>query len=119
MYDSFSVHKDGSGNIFAREANYMKCVDFQYLETVRKYITKKLKFKRNIHMFFTLGKNNKFFFLINIYHSHKYTLINLDEKIRNKFVTTPELATLNVSFALDEGIALTNYVFEEFCCERT
>lgn len=34
MYDPFSAHKDRSGNIFAREAKYMKCVDFQYLETI-------------------------------------------------------------------------------------
>lgn len=36
-----------------------------------------------------------------------------------KFVTTPEFATLNVGFTLDEGIASPNDEFDVFYCERT
>lgn len=64
MYDRFSAHKDESGNIFVREAQDMKFVGFQYLKTIRKYITEKFKFKRNIHLCFTPGKNNKLHFLL-------------------------------------------------------
>lgn len=36
-----------------------------------------------------------------------------------KFVDTPEFAALNVGFALDEGIATSDDVFEVYYCERT
>lgn len=35
------------------------------------------------------------------------------------FVTTPQFAKLNVGFALDEGIATPNEVFDVYYCERT
>lgn len=35
------------------------------------------------------------------------------------FVETPEFAKLNVGFALDEGIATPNEVFNVYYCERT
>lgn len=38
----------------------MKCVGIQYLETIRKYITEKLKLKRTIHICFTPGKYNNY-----------------------------------------------------------
>jgi len=59
-YDPFSAHKDESGNIYARGAQDMKCVGIQYLETIRKYITEKLKLKRTIHICFTPGKYNNY-----------------------------------------------------------
>ncbi|XP_060874447.1 aminoacylase-1B-like isoform X2 [Metopolophium dirhodum] len=100
-YDPFSAHKDESGNIYARGAQDMKCVGIQYLETIRKYITEKLKLKRTIHICFTP-----------------------DEEIGSKFgmakfVTTSEFAELNVGFALDEGIATPLEVFDVYYCERT
>ncbi|KAL4090367.1 hypothetical protein QTP88_025223 [Uroleucon formosanum] len=100
-YDPFSAHKDESGNIYARGAQDMKCVGIQYLETIKKYITEKLKLKRTIHICFTP-----------------------DEEIGSKFgmakfVTTLEFAELNVGFALDEGIATPLEVFDVYYCERT
>ncbi|XP_022177265.1 aminoacylase-1A-like isoform X2 [Myzus persicae] len=101
IYDPFSAHKDESGNIYARGAQDMKCVGIQYLETIRKYITEKLKLKRTIHICFTP-----------------------DEEIGSKFgmakfVTTSEFAKLNVGFALDEGIATPHEAFDVYYCERT
>lgn len=43
----------------------MKCVGIQYLETIRKYITEKLKLKRTIHICFTPGKYNNYTVLKN------------------------------------------------------
>lgn len=37
----------------------MKCVGIQYLETIKQYIKKKLKFNRTIHLCFTPGKTRK------------------------------------------------------------
>ncbi|XP_026817321.1 aminoacylase-1-like isoform X2 [Rhopalosiphum maidis] len=100
-HDPFFAYKDESGNIYARGAQDMKCVGIQYLETIRKYITENLKLKRTIHICFTP-----------------------DEEIGSKFgmakfVTTREFAELNIGFALDEGIATPNEVFDVYYCERT
>ncbi|XP_060852760.1 aminoacylase-1-like [Rhopalosiphum padi] len=100
-HEPFSAYKDESGNIYARGAQDMKCVGIQYLETIRKYITENLKLKRTIHICFTP-----------------------DEEIGSKFgmakfVTTREFAELNIGFALDEGIATPNEVFDVYYCERT
>ncbi|VVC39298.1 Peptidase M20,ArgE/DapE/ACY1/CPG2/YscS, conserved site,Peptidase M20, dimerisation domain,N-acyl-L- [Cinara cedri] len=100
-YNPFSAYKDENGNIFARGAQDMKCVGIQYLETIRKYITEQLKFNRTIHICFTP-----------------------DEEIGSqfgmaKFVKTSEFSALNVGFALDEGKATPNEVFNVFYCERT
>uniref|UniRef100_A0A2S2PKJ6 N-acyl-aliphatic-L-amino acid amidohydrolase n=1 Tax=Schizaphis graminum TaxID=13262 RepID=A0A2S2PKJ6_SCHGA len=100
-YDPFSAHKDKNGNIYARGSQDMKCVGIQYIETIRKYIKEKLVFDRTIHMSFVPDEE---------------TGGVLGMKL---FVRSPEFASLNVGFALDEGLASSDDSFSVYYGERT
>ncbi|XP_008181414.1 aminoacylase-1-like isoform X1 [Acyrthosiphon pisum] len=100
-HDPFSAHKDKNGNIYARGAQDMKCVGIQYIETIRKYLKDKLVFDRTIHMLFVPDEE---------------TGGHLGMKL---FVGSPEFASLNVGFALDEGLASSDDSFSIYYGERT
>ncbi|GMR45790.1 hypothetical protein PMAYCL1PPCAC_15985 [Pristionchus mayeri] len=90
-YDPCSAHKDEHGRIFARGAQDMKCVGSQYFEAIRRHFLRgKRQFRRTVHLVW-----------------------GPDEEIggrdgMGKFVDTDEFRTLNVGFALDEGLASEN-----------
>lgn len=79
----------------------MKCVGIQYLEAIREMKFKGERFKRTIHISFVP-----------------------DEEIggtlgMKTFVRSKEFESLNVAFALDEGVACPNDNFYMFYGERT
>lgn len=96
----FSAHKDEQGNIYARGSQDMKCVGIQYLEAIRKLKSEGASNKRSLHVTFVP-----------------------DEEIGGfngmiPFVKTEEFKTLNVGFALDEGLANPGQEFRVFYAER-
>lgn len=98
----------------------MKCVGIQYLETIRKYIKDKLVFDRTIHMLFVPGLCIFIDYLTSIYFFFNI----LDEETggelgMKKFVNSSEFASLNVGFALDEGLASNDDTFSVYYGERT
>ncbi|CAH1738309.1 aminoacylase-1-like isoform X2 [Aphis gossypii] len=121
-HDPFSAHKDNNGNIYARGAQDMKCVGIQYIETIRKYIKEKLVFDRTIHMSFVPGLC--VFIICTEYCNEYYLYFVLDEETGGDlgmklFVGSPEFASLNVGFALDEGLASNDDSFSIYYGERT
>jgi len=100
-HEPFSADKDNNGNIFARGAQDMKCVGIQYLEAVRQLMSKGVQLRRTVHISFVP-----------------------DEEIGGKdgmakFVNTSDFLELNVSFALDEGMADPSDQFPLFYGERS
>jgi hypothetical protein len=54
-HDPFNADKDENGNIFARGAQDMKCVGIQYLEAVRRLMSKGVCLRRTVHISFVPG----------------------------------------------------------------
>nr|XP_028574573.1 aminoacylase-1 isoform X2 [Podarcis muralis] len=99
-YDPFSAFKDSEGNIYARGAQDMKCVSIQYIEAIRKLKAEGRQFPRTVHMSFVPDEE---------IGGHKGM---------EMFVKRPEFATLNVGFALDEGLANPTDTFTVFYGEK-
>ncbi|XP_008103309.1 aminoacylase-1 [Anolis carolinensis] len=99
-HDPFAAFKDSEGNIFARGAQDMKCVSIQYIEAIRRLKAEGRRFPRTIHMSFVPDEE------IGGY------------KGMQMFVKRPEFATLNVGFALDEGLANPTDTFTVFYGEK-
>ncbi|XP_020659516.3 aminoacylase-1 [Pogona vitticeps] len=99
-YDPFSAFKDSEGNIYARGAQDMKCVSIQYIEAIRRLKAEGRHFPRTIHMSFVPDEE---------IGGHKGM---------EMFVKRPEFATLNVGFALDEGLANPTDTFTVFYGEK-
>ncbi|XP_015601139.1 aminoacylase-1 [Cephus cinctus] len=100
-YPPFSAHMDEKGNIYARGSQDMKCVGIQYLEAIRRLKLNGQHFKRTIHISFVS-----------------------DEEIggilcMKEFVHTQDFKSLNVGFALDEGIASPTNDFFMYYGERS
>ncbi|CAH3186824.1 unnamed protein product [Porites evermanni] len=99
-YDPFSAHKTENGDIYARGTQDMKCVGIQYIEAVRKLQSQGVTLRRTVHMTFVP-----------------------DEEIggssgMNVFVGLNDFKSLNVGFALDEGLANPTEAFTIFYGER-
>lgn len=97
----FGAEIDASGRIFARGAQDMKSVGMQYLAAIRALKNDNIKLKRTIHVIFTP-----------------------DEEIggflgMKKFVKTEDFNSLNVGFALDEGMASPDEIIPIFYGERS
>lgn len=97
----FSAHMDADGKIFARGSQDMKCVGIQYLEAIRRLQQDGVRLKRTLHISFVP-----------------------DEEIGGhdgmaKFVHTEDFKSLNVGFALDEGMANPGEEFILFYGERS
>jgi aminoacylase len=99
-YDPFSAHKDEKGNIYARGAQDMKCVGIQYVEAVRRLKKANETFLRTIHILFVPDEE-----------------VN-GSKGMKPFVHTQEFKDLNVGFALDEGIAVPESIYQVYYAER-
>ncbi|XP_042304237.1 aminoacylase-1 [Sceloporus undulatus] len=99
-HDPFSAFKDTEGNIYARGAQDMKCVSIQYIEAIRRLKAEGRRFPRTIHMSFVPDEE---------IGGHKGM---------EMFVKRPEFATLNVGFALDEGLANPTDTFTVFYGEK-
>ncbi|XP_043288889.1 aminoacylase-1-like isoform X2 [Venturia canescens] len=100
-YPPFDAHMDEAGNIYARGSQDMKCVGIQYLEAIRRMKLQKERVKRTIHVSFVP-----------------------DEEIggvlgMREFVHTEDFKSLNVGFALDEGVACPTNDFYLFNGERS
>ncbi|RMX44798.1 hypothetical protein pdam_00016343 [Pocillopora damicornis] len=100
-YDPFSAHKTENGDIFARGSQDMKCVGIQYIEAIRKLQSQQFTPRRTIHVTFVP-----------------------DEEIggvdgMEKFVEMDDFKSLNVGFALDEGLANPTDAFTVFYGERS
>lgn len=100
-YDPFSAHKTENGDIFARGSQDMKCVGIQYIEAIRKLQSQQFTPRRTIHVTFVP-----------------------DEEIggvdgMKKFVEMDDFKSLNVGFALDEGLANPTDAFTVFYGERS
>jgi len=99
--DAFEAYKDEQGNIFARGTQDMKCVGIQYLEAIDR-LKNQLHFQpvRTIHLLYVP-----------------------EEEVggrdgMEKFVETEEFRSLNIAFALDEGLASPDESFTVFYGER-
>ncbi|XP_017778463.1 PREDICTED: aminoacylase-1-like [Nicrophorus vespilloides] len=83
----FGAEMDADGKIYARGAQDMKCVGIQYLEAIRRLKASGLRLKRTLHCSFVpdeeIGGSEGMF----------------------EFVKTDFFKSLNVGFALDEGMA--------------
>ncbi|XP_013187083.2 uncharacterized protein LOC106132269 [Amyelois transitella] len=93
-YPPFSAHMDENGDIYGRGTQDDKDVAIQYLEAIRKLKNDNITLQRTLHV----------------------TLMP-DEEIGGfngmlPFINTTEFSTLNVGFALDEGLSTSdgNYV---------
>lgn len=92
---------DEQGNIYARGSQDMKCVGIQYLEAIRRLKMKGERLARTLHISFVP-----------------------DEEIggvlgMKEFVHTADFKTLNVGFALDEGVSCPEDHFYMFNGERS
>jgi aminoacylase len=99
-HDPFAADKDADGNIYARGAQDMKCVGVQYLEAIRRLKAKGFKPRRTVHVSFVPDEE------VGGYKGMK------------EFVRTPEFKSLNVGFAMDEGIASEDEAFNLYYGER-
>lgn len=99
-YDPFAAFKDSDGNIYARGAQDMKCVSIQYIEAIRRLKAEGRHFPRTIHMSFVPDEE---------IGGHKGM---------EMFVKRLEFMTLNVGFALDEGLANPSDTFTVFYGEK-
>ncbi|XP_076300191.1 aminoacylase-1 [Lasioglossum baleicum] len=100
-YPPFSAHMDDKGNIYARGSQDMKCVGIQYLEAVRRLKQNGQRLQSTVHISFVP-----------------------DEEIggvlgMKDFVHTKDFKSLNVGFALDEGVACPEEFFYMFYGERS
>ncbi|KAL8212340.1 UNVERIFIED_CONTAM: Aminoacylase-1A [Gekko kuhli] len=98
--DPFAAFKDSAGNIYARGAQDMKCVSIQYIEAIRRLKAEGRHFPRTVHMSFVPDEE---------IGGHKGM---------EMFVKRPEFMTLNVGFALDEGLANPSDTFTVFYGEK-
>jgi aminoacylase len=98
--DAFAAHKDENGNIYARGTQDMKCVAVQYLVAVRSLIESGFKPLRNVHLTFVPDEE--------IGGTHGMCA----------FVHTQLFKSLNVGFAMDEGLANPTNKFTVFYAER-
>ncbi|XP_044176542.1 aminoacylase-1-like isoform X4 [Acropora millepora] len=99
-YEPFSAHKTENGNIYARGSQDMKCVGIQYIEAIRKLKIQGVTLARTLHVTFVP-----------------------DEEIggakgMREFVKLDEFKTMNVGFALDEGLANPTDAFKIYYGER-
>ncbi|XP_032680885.1 aminoacylase-1-like [Odontomachus brunneus] len=100
-YPPFGAHMDEKGNIYARGSQDMKCVGIQYLEAIRRLKINGQRLPRTIHISFVP-----------------------DEEIggvlgMKDFVHTEDFKSLNIGFALDEGVACPQDHFYMFYGERS
>lgn len=98
--DPFAAHKTENGDIIARGSQDMKCVGMWYLEAVRRLKAAGQRLSRTLHLTYVP-----------------------DEEVGGRegmklFVKTPQFQTLNVGFALDEGLANPTEAFRLFYAER-
>ncbi|KAF5287544.1 hypothetical protein FQR65_LT12215 [Abscondita terminalis] len=96
----FSGHIDEKGNIYGRGSQDMKCVGIQYLEAIRKLKKEGVRLKRTLHVSFVPDEETG---------GH----LGMEE-----FVLTQAFRDLKVGFALDEGMASSNDVYNVFYGER-
>jgi len=99
-HDPFGVEVDDDLNIYARGSQDMKCVGVQYLEAIRRLKSCQVTPLRNVHVSFVP-----------------------DEEVGGYkgmycFAKSPEFKSLNVGFALDEGIASPDETYDLFYGER-
>jgi len=99
-HDPFGAEKTADGNIYARGSQDMKCVGVQYLEAIRKLKAKGVVPLRNVHVSFVPDEE------VGGY------------KGMGCFVKTEEFSSLNVGFALDEGLACPDESFPIYYGER-
>ncbi|XP_017778468.1 PREDICTED: aminoacylase-1-like [Nicrophorus vespilloides] len=97
----FGAEMDADGKIYARGAQDMKCVGIQYLETIRRLKTTGIRLKRTIHCIFVPDEE-----------------MGGIEGMR-RFVKTDFFKSLNVGFALDEGMTSETDEFLLYYGERT
>ncbi|KAF2892227.1 hypothetical protein ILUMI_13943, partial [Ignelater luminosus] len=100
-YDPFAAEIDEHGNIYARGAQDMKCVNIQYLEAIRRLKKDNVTLKRTVHVAFSP-----------------------DEEIggtegMGAFAKSKEFGDLNVGFALDEGMPTQENFFSVINGEKT
>lgn len=100
-HEPFGAEIDDEGRIFARGAQDMKCVGTQYLGAIRELKRKFFTPKRTIHVLFVP-----------------------DEELggqagMRKIVKSEEFLSLNVAFALDEGISSATEKYPIFYAERS
>ncbi|KAJ9586569.1 hypothetical protein L9F63_028388, partial [Diploptera punctata] len=100
-YPPFSAETDEEGNIYARGAQDTKGAGIQYLEAVRRLKADGIKLRRTVHITYMP-----------------------DEEIggkdgMKKFVHTCEFQALNIGFAMDEGLAHTENIFQIVYGERS
>ncbi|KAL0277548.1 UNVERIFIED_CONTAM: hypothetical protein PYX00_004793 [Menopon gallinae] len=100
-HDPFGAEIDAQGNIYARGSQDMKCVGIQYLETIRRLKESGEKLERTIHLSFVPDEEIGGFDGMKI------------------FVHTQEFRSLNVGFALDEGMSSADPFFLIYYAERT
>ncbi|XP_068718349.1 aminoacylase-1-like [Montipora capricornis] len=99
-YEPFSAHKTENGDIYARGSQDMKCVGIQYIEAIRKLKVQAVTLLRSIHMTFVPDEEIG------------------GEKGMQAFVKLDDFKSMNVGFALDEGLANPTDVFKIFYGER-
>ncbi|KAM3877704.1 aminoacylase-1-like [Diretmus argenteus] len=99
-YDAFTAVKDAEGNIYARGTQDMKCVTIQYIQAVRRLRAEGRKLMRTVHLMFVPDEEIG------------------GQKGMETFVKHPEFQTLNIGFALDEGLANPGEAFSVFYGER-
>jgi len=99
-YDPFSGHKDEKGDIYGRGSQDMKCVGIQYVEAIRRLKQKGQQFLRTIHITFVPEEE-----------VGGHTGMKL-------FVKMEEFKQLNIAFALDEGVASEDDVYNVYYAER-
>ncbi|XP_067932057.1 aminoacylase-1-like [Watersipora subatra] len=100
-YDPFSATKDEEGNIYARGSQDMKCVGIQHLEAMRELTAEGVRLLRTVHISFVP-----------------------DEEVGGKKGMKPwcqqeDFKSLNVGFAMDEGLANPGDEMRVFYSERT
>jgi aminoacylase len=99
-FDPWSAHKDAEGNIFGRGAQDMKCVTIQYLEALRRLKSTGTKLRRTVHVSCVPDEE---------IGGHDGMAI---------WVQSSHFKSLNIGFALDEGLASPNEKFSVFYGER-
>lgn len=99
-HDPFEAFKDENGNIYARGSQDMKCVGIQHLEAVHRAMEQGFRPLRTIHLTFVPDEE-----------------IGGHEGMK-LFVETKLFSSLNVGFALDEGLASPEDVCIAYYGER-
>uniref|UniRef100_A0A1B0A2Y1 N-acyl-aliphatic-L-amino acid amidohydrolase n=1 Tax=Glossina pallidipes TaxID=7398 RepID=A0A1B0A2Y1_GLOPL len=97
----FAAEMDNQGRIYARGSQDMKSVGMQYLAALRALRKQGLHFKRTIHLTFVPDEE-------------------MGGRLGMKpFVETGAFKSLNIGFALDEGLASPNEEFALYNSERS